>query len=98
MSKGRLVQAVAAALPLALTAALPLAAQASPSCTEEPRSAWLCESQMKEKLKQLGYHDIKVFKTTASGCYEIYGRSAQGRKVEVYFNPIDGSVVQANED
>ncbi len=98
MSKGRLVKAIAAALPLALAAALPLAAQANPNCTKEPRSAWLSETQMKEKVKQLGYHDIKVFKTTASGCYEIYGRSAQGRKVEVYFNPIDGSVVQANED
>ena len=98
MYKGRLVKAIAAALPLAIAAALPLAAQASPSCSKEPRSAWLSEAQMKEKLKQLGYHDIKVFKTTASGCYEIYGRSAQGRKVEVYFNPIDGSVVQANED
>ncbi len=97
MSTRALVKAIAAALPLATAAALPLAAQASPSCTKEPRSAWLSEAQMKEKLTQLGYHDIKVFKTTASGCYEIYGRNAQNRKVEVYFNPIDGSVVQANE-
>lgn len=62
MSKRPLVKAIAAALPLAIAAALPLAAQASPSCTKEPRSAWLSEAQMKQKLKQLGYHDIKVFK------------------------------------
>ncbi len=96
MFKLRSVKMMAAALPLAIAAALPLAAQASPTCTKEPRSSWLSEAQMKEKLTQYGYRDIKVFKATASGCYEIYGHDAQGRKVEVYFNPIDGSVVQAN--
>lgn len=34
---------------------------------------------MKEKIATMGYHDIKVFKTSGS-CYEIYGRDAQGNK------------------
>jgi hypothetical protein len=77
---------------------LPSSAQASPTCTTKPKSEWLSEDAMKEKVAQLGYRDIRVFKTTKSGCYEIYGLNAEGKKAEVYFNPVDGSVVQANVD
>lgn len=77
---------------------LPMAAQASPTCTKEPASKWLSEAAMKQKVSELGYHDIRVFKTTKSGCYEIYGLNKDGRKAEVYFNPVDGSVFQANVD
>jgi hypothetical protein len=45
----------------------------------------------------MGYREIKVFKTSGS-CYEIYAIDAKGHKAEVYFNPVDGSVVQSNED
>ena len=85
-------------LPALVLAALPLVSQASPQCTSAPKSAWLTEAQMKERIASLGYRDIRVFQTTKSGCYEIYGRNAKGAKAEVYFNPVDGSVVQANED
>jgi len=76
---------------------LPMAAQASPPCTKEPKSAWLPEAKMKEKIATMGYREIKVFKTSGS-CYEIYAIDAKGKKAEVYFNPVDGSVVQSNED
>lgn len=85
-------------LSLASMLLLPMGAQASPTCTKEPKSAWLSEEAMKQKVAELGYHDIRVFKTTKSGCYEIYGVNADGKKAEVYFNPVDGSVVQANVD
>ena len=45
----------------------------------------------------MGYREIKVFKTSGS-CYEIYAIDAKGHKAEVYFNPVDGSVVQSNDD
>ena len=76
---------------------LPIAAYASPPCTKEPRTAWLSEAKMKEKIATMGYREIKVFKTSGS-CYEIYAIDAKGRKAEVYFNPVDGSVVQSNDD
>ncbi len=91
------LKTVALAIPALLLAALPLVSQASPQCTQAPKGQWLSEAQMKQKIASLGYRDIKVFKTTASGCYEIYGRNSKGRKVEVYFKPTDGSIVQANE-
>ena len=53
---------------------------------------------MKKRFAHLGYKDIKVFKTTTSGCYEIYGHRADGKRAEVYFNPVDGSIVQENVD
>src|SRR5450631_1140140 len=76
---------------------LPIAAYASPPCTKEPKTAWLSEAKMKEKIATMGYREIKVFKTSGS-CYEIYAIDAKGRKAEVYFNPVDGSVVQSNDD
>lgn len=94
----RKLKTLALTVPALMIAALPLVSQASPRCTTAPKSAWLTEAQMKEKIAKLGYRDIRVFQTTASGCYEIYGRNAQGAKAEVYFNPVDGSIVQANED
>jgi hypothetical protein len=76
---------------------LPIAAQASPPCTKEPKTAWLTEAKMKEKVAAMDYREIKVFKTSGS-CYEIYAIDAKGKKAEVYFNPVDGSIVQSNED
>lgn len=76
---------------------LPIAAFASPPCTKEPKANWLSETKMKEKVATMGYREIKVFETSGS-CYEIYAINAEGHKAEVYFNPVDGSVVQSNED
>jgi hypothetical protein len=76
---------------------LPIAAYASPPCTKEPKTAWLSEAKMKEKVATMGYREIKVFKTSGS-CYEIYAIDSKGHKAEVYFNPVDGSVVQSNVD
>lgn len=72
-------------------------ALAAPPCTKEPESKWLSEAIMKQKIAGLGYKEIKVFHKTGS-CYEIYGRTAEGKKAEVYFNPVDGSVVKSNVD
>jgi hypothetical protein len=52
---------------------------------------------MKSKVTELGYQKIKTFKVTGS-CYEIYGYTKDDRKAEVYFNPVDGSVVKAEID
>jgi hypothetical protein len=87
----------APALAALLAISLLPTAFASPPCTKEPRTAWLSETKMKEKIATMGYREIRVFKTSGS-CYEIYAIDAKGHKAEVYFNPVDGSVVQSNED
>ena len=50
---------------------------------------------MKAKVGALGYERIKTFKVSGN-CYEIYGYTKDGKKAEVYFNPVSGDVVKAN--
>jgi hypothetical protein len=87
-------------LKLALTAsALSLAsiASAAPVCTKLPPARWLTQAQMKAKIAKMGYRDIKVFQVSGS-CYEIYAHTKDGKRAEVYFNPVTGAVVQNNVD
>ncbi len=69
------------------------AALAAKNCTTEPKDKWMTEEAFKEKAIADGY-TIKKFKTPGT-CYEIYGTNKEGKKVEVYFNPVDGSVHKA---
>ena len=48
---------------------------------------------MKSKVAALGYM-IKVFKVTKGRCYEVYGQDKAGKRIEVYFHPITGDVVE----
>ncbi len=72
---------------------LTLPALAKKSCTDEPKSKWMTEEAFKKKVTEEGY-TIRKFKQPGT-CYEIYGTNKEGKKVEVYFNPVDGSVVKA---
>jgi hypothetical protein len=68
-------------------------AVAAPNCTSEPKSKWLPEAAMQEQIAKLGYK-VKVFKVSGN-CYEIYGWTREGAKVEVYFNPVTGEAVKS---
>ena len=58
---------------------------------------WLAEAQMPAKFQQQGYRDdVKKLHVSKGQCWEIYGHDKQGRKVEIYFHPISGAIVQAN--
>jgi hypothetical protein len=82
---------------LALTlSALSGSALAGPTCTTEAKDKWLSESAMKAKIATLGY-TYKVFKVTTGGCYEIYGQDKAGQRIEVYFHPITGALVQEHK-
>ena len=61
-------------------------------CTTQPQSAWMPQEEMKQKITESGYR-IKEFKVAGS-CYEIYGWDEQNRKVEIYFDPVDGTPVK----
>ncbi|PHV09823.1 PepSY domain-containing protein [Chitinimonas sp. BJB300] len=75
-----------------LATALVSAAIASPKCTPIAPAGWMPVTAFQQKLKQEGYQVHKI-KATHS-CYEIYGRDKAGKKVKVYFNPVNGSVVK----
>ena len=80
----------------ATTLCLGTAAFAGPQCTDAPKTGWLSEEAMKQKIAADGY-TIEKFKVTAGNCYEIYGKDKNGQKAEVYFHPVDGSVVKAKQ-
>jgi hypothetical protein len=69
---------------------------AGPTCTSEPKQKWMSESDMKAKLAAQGYK-YKVFKVTTGNCYEIYGQDQKGKRVEIYFHPITGAVVEEHK-
>jgi len=72
-------------------------AVAGPVCTKEPQARWMTQAQMKAKIAKMGYRSIKVFAVSGS-CYEIYAITKDGKRAEVYFNPVTGAVVQNNVD
>lgn len=72
------------------------AAAAGPTCTDEPQSKWLTEAQMTQKFQAMGYtDDVKKLHVSKGKCWEIYGHDQAGKKVEIYFHPITGAIMQA---
>lgn len=69
-----------------------LSAFAGPECTKEAKDSWKDAKAFEEGLKK--DYKIKVFKITAGNCYEIYGWNKEGKKVEIYFNPVTGEKVK----
>lgn len=73
------------------------ASLAGPQCTDLPTEKWQDQTTFQDQLKAQGY-TIKKFKVTGGNCYEIYGQNKDGKKVEIYFNPVDGSIVKQEID
>lgn len=68
------------------------AALAGPAC-HAPKEKWMPEARFKQGLEAQGYQ-IKTFKVSKGQCYEIYGLDKAGNKVEIYFDPVTGGVLQ----
>jgi hypothetical protein len=93
MKRSTVLKAILAAASLSVSSI----AVAGPVCTTQPKAKWLTPAQMKAKIAKMGYRDIKVFQVSGS-CYEIYAHTKDGKRAEVYFNPVTGAVVQNNVD
>ncbi|MFZ4714952.1 MAG: PepSY domain-containing protein [Bacteriovoracaceae bacterium] len=65
---------------------------AETECTKEPVSKWKNQESFKKELEAT--YKIKVFKVTKGNCFEIYGWNKANKKVEIYFNPVDGKIVK----
>ncbi|MDR8016872.1 PepSY domain-containing protein [Ectopseudomonas guguanensis] len=79
-------------LSLALASPLTLAAT---QCTTADMSQWQDQDKFQSGLKAQGYQ-ISKFKVTKGNCYEIYGFDKDGKKVEIYFDPVSGDAVKSN--
>ena len=76
----------------ALAAALASPALASERCTEQPKSQWLSQDQIAERLKAQG---IEVTRTeTKRSCYEVKGKDREGRRVELHVDPATARIVK----
>lgn len=90
---------------VAMTALSAQTAFAGPTCTTEAKDKWMTELDAQKKIVgDMGYVIYK-FKETDGACYEIYGMGAKEggaagemEKVEIYFNPIDLSIVEKKKD
>jgi hypothetical protein len=85
MKSSRLLIAAAAAGLFALTAT-PAAATGRMTCNAGPQSGWRSQEQLVQTLTRQGW---QVRRTKIDGgCYEVYGTTPQGDRVEAYFHPV----------
>ena len=67
---------------------------AATQCTTADKSTWQDQEKFQAQLKEQGYQ-INKFKVTKVNCYEIYGLDKDGRKVEIYHDPVSGKAVKS---
>ncbi len=82
---------------LIATATTSAQAFADPTCTQQDKSEWMDFVQAKQQVVDMGYK-IKKFKKTKTNCYELYGYDSEGKRVEIYFNPINLDKVKEEID
>lgn len=68
-----------------------------PTCTEESPDNWMQFDSAQKMVESQGYK-IKKFKKTDTGCYELYGHDTSGKRVEIYYNPVDMTIVKEEVD
>lgn len=56
------------------------------SCDSGDKSAWQAQSALQEKLESEGW-EVRRMKVDG-GCYEVYGTTPEGDRVEAYFHPV----------
>lgn len=78
---------------IAMALIVNFSAHAMKDCTDQPKDKWMSEADFKKKAEADGYK-IRKFKTPGT-CYEIYGTNKEGKNIEIYFNPVDGSIVKS---
>ena len=75
---------------LAASAAAVIAAPASATgvitCKAGPQSGWKSATVLEAKLKREGWQVRKS--KVDGGCYEVYGTTPKGERVEAYFHPV----------
>lgn len=92
-----IVRSHALFVPVALLTLAGCSGETETQCTSAPQSDWQDAEAFQEGLVADGYR-INEFKITEGDCYEIYGFDPDGTKVEIYFDPVDGSIVKREED
>lgn len=74
------------ALAIGLLFAAPAQATGRMTCDSGPQSEWRTQEQLSTHLAREGW---QVRRTKIDGgCYEVYGTTPEGERVEAYFDPV----------
>jgi hypothetical protein len=76
----------AAACGFAAFAVQPAAATGRLTCDAGPQAGWRTQAQLIETLTRQGWQVRRA--KIDGGCYEVYGTTPQGDRVEAYFHPV----------
>ena len=66
---------------------------ASADCVAHPKNEQIPQADFQKSLEKQGF-SVKKFKTDGN-CYELYGKSPKGKKVEKYFDTKTGKIVKS---
>lgn len=81
---------------LFLAVAGPAFAHGFDKCTEEPKEKWKPQADAEAAATAAGY---TVTKSRIDGsCYEVYAKDKDGKKFELFYNPVDLSLVKKQDD
>lgn len=72
-------------LPLLAFLSAPAAATGIYKCDSGPQSGWKSKAALEAKMKADGWK-VRFIKIDG-GCYEAYGTTPKGQRVEAYFHP-----------
>jgi hypothetical protein len=67
-------------------ASSPASATGAIKCQAGPQSGWKSQEVLKAKLVKEGWTVRKA--KIDGGCYEVYGTTPEGDRVEAYFHPV----------
>jgi len=83
----------ASSLALALTFSAPAFAEDDGgNCNVPSGSEWMSKSDVTAKTAEQGYNVRRVKRE--DGCYEVYATNKDGKRMELYINPVSGKIVK----
>lgn len=62
-------------------------------CASAPRAQWRSMADAKAAVEALGYKQVRKIEAD-DGCYEAYALDKDGRRVEIYLDPVHLKVVK----
>ncbi len=64
-------------------------------CTKEPKDKWKAQTEAEAAATAAGY---TVTKSKIEGsCFEVYAKDKDGKQVELFYNPVDLTLVQTHD-
>jgi hypothetical protein len=71
---------------LLVATATPAFATGLMTCDSGDRSEWQSKDSLKEKMQSHGWTVRRIKED--GGCYEVYGTTPEGKRVEAYYHPV----------